>query len=62
MANVDCLWSQVKVEVQGGRDSCRKFIEPSRVEKRDGLYYFSIFRLEVARFPHDDNPVYHDLA
>ena len=51
MTNIDYLWSQVKAEVRGGRDSCPEFIEPSRVEKRDGLYNFSIFHLEVTGLP-----------
>jgi hypothetical protein len=58
VTNTDRFWSQVKVDVRGGRDSCPEFIEPSRVEKKcDGLYNFSIFHLEVAGFPHDDKAV-----
>ena len=62
MTNIDCLWSQVKVDVRGAQDSCPEFIEPSRVEKRDGLYDFPIFYLEVAGFPHDENAVSEALS
>jgi hypothetical protein len=47
---------------RGGRDSCPEFIESSRVEKRDGLYNFSIFHLEVPGFPHDEKPVSQALS
>ena len=62
MTNIDCLWSQVKVDVRCARDSCTDFIEPSRVEKRDGLYNFSMFHLEVAGIPHDENAVSEALS
>ena len=62
MTIIGCLWSQVKVDVGIGRDSCPEFIKPSRVEKRDGLYNFSNLHLEVAGFPYDENPVSQALS
>jgi len=38
VTNIDCLWSQVKVDVRARTTSCPEFIEPSRLEKRDGLF------------------------
>ena len=51
MINIDCLWSQVKVDVRERVRFVSRTHRTSRVEKRDGLYNFSILHLEVAGFP-----------